>query len=85
MQVILDNEETWSLMSLMVSQIIDKASLSGDGKAAVRRWRTDHAEGTVELADLAVEFNEAIGSTLDEKTTKLIRRRGRYVSTREEV
>jgi len=85
MQIILDNEETWSLMSLMVSQIIDRANLSSDGKAAVRRWRTDRAEGTVELADLAVEFNEAIGSTLDEKTTKLIRRRGRYVSSHEEV
>jgi hypothetical protein len=85
MQVIFDNDETWSLMSLMVSQIIDKADLSSDGKAAVRRWRTDHAEGTVDLADLTVEFNEAIGSTLDEKTTKLIRRRGHYVSTREEA
>jgi hypothetical protein len=84
MQVIFDNDETWSLMSLMVSQIIDKADLSSDGKAAVRRWRTDRAEGTVELADLTVDFNEAIGSTLDDKTTKLIRRRGHYVSTREE-
>ena len=85
MQIILDNEETWSLMSLMVSQIIDKADLSSEGKAAIRRWRTDHAEGTVEIADLTVEFNEAIGSTLDEKTTRLIRRRGRYVSSREEA
>jgi hypothetical protein len=84
MQVILDNEETWSLMSLMVSQIVDKAGLSSDGKAAVRRWRTEHADGTVELTGLTVEFNEALGSTLDEKTTRLIRRQGRYVSTREE-
>jgi hypothetical protein len=82
-QIILDNEETWSLMSLMVSQMIDRAGLSSDGKAAVRRWRTDRGTGTVELGDLTVEFNEAIGSTLDEKTTKLIRRQGRYVSTRE--
>jgi len=85
MQIILDNEETWSLMSLMVAQIIDKADLSSEGKTAIRRWRTDHAEGTGEIADLTVEFNEAIGSTLDEKTTRLIRRRGRYVSSREEA
>jgi hypothetical protein len=82
-QIILNNEEAWSLMSLMVSQIIDRAGLSADGKAAVRRWRTDRGTGSVELADLTVEFNEAIGSTLDEKTTRLIRRQGRYVSTRE--
>jgi hypothetical protein len=85
LQVILDNEEAWSLMSLMVSQIIDRADLSSEGKAAVRKWRTDRATGTVELADLTVEFNDALGSTLDEKTTRLIRRRGRYESTRKEA
>jgi hypothetical protein len=82
-QIILDNEEAWSLMSLMVSQIVDRAGLSPDGKAAVRRWRTDRSTGSVEMADLTVEFNEAIGSTLDEKTTRLIRRQGRYVSTKD--
>ena len=83
MQVILDTEEAWSLMSLMVSQIVDRAGLSAEGKAAVRRWRTERSTGSVEMADLTVEFNEAIGSTLDDKTTRLIRRQGRYVSTRE--
>jgi hypothetical protein len=85
MQVILDNEEAWSLMSLMVSQIIDRSGLSSEGKAALRRWRTDRANGTAELADLTVELNDALGSTLDEKTTRLIRRRGRYVSSHEEA
>jgi hypothetical protein len=84
-QIILDNEETWSLMSLMVSQMIDRAGLSSEGKAALRKWRTERGEGSAELADLTVEFNEAIGSTLDEKTTRLIRRRGRYVSSREDA
>ena len=83
MQVILDNEETWSLMSLMISQIVDRAELSTDGKAIVRRWRTERATGTVELADLTVDFNDALGSTLDDKTTRLIRRRGRYESTKD--
>jgi len=85
LQVILDNEETWSLMSLMISQIIDRADLSSDGKAIVRRWRTERATGTVELADLTVDFNDALGSTLDDKTTRLIRRRGRYESSRDKV
>jgi len=83
LQVILDNEETWSLMSLMISQIIDRAELSTDGKVIVRRWRTERATGTVELADLTVDFNDALGSTLDDKTTRLIRRRGRYESTKD--
>ncbi len=83
MQVILDGEETWSMMTIMVSQMIDKAGLSQDGKAKLRKWRTDRAEGTLLMSDLAVELNEALGSSLDEKTYRLIRRKGGYVPSHE--
>ena len=83
MQVILETDEAWSLMSLIVSQIIDHAGVSGEGKAGVRRWRTDRAVGTVEMDDLSLTLNEALGNIIDEKTTRMIRRRGRYVSSRE--
>ena len=85
MQIILDVDEAWSLMTIMVSQMIDKAGVSADGKAKLRKWRTDRAEGTAEMADLTVELNEALGSTLDERTTRLIRRKGYYVSTRSDA
>ena len=83
MQVILDVDEAWSLMTVMVSQMIDKAGLSSDGKAKLRRWRTDHASGTAGMSELTLDMNEALGSTLDEKTTRLIRQKGRYVSSKE--
>ena len=83
MQVILETDEAWSLMSLIVSQIIDHAGVSGPGNAALRRWRTDRAVGTVVMDDLALALNEALGNIIDEKTTRMIRRRGRYVSSRE--
>ena len=83
MQVILDNDEAWSLMTFMVSQIIDQAGLSGDGRAKLRRWRTDRAAGTSEMADITVAMNEALGTVMDEKTTRLIRARGHYISTRD--
>jgi len=35
------------------------------------------------MAGLAVAINEALGTYLDEKTTRMVRRRGRYISTRE--
>ncbi len=82
MQIILDVDEAWSLMTIMVSQMIDKAGVSADGKGRLRRWRTERAEGTAEMADLTVELNEALGSSLDERTTRLIRRKGYYVSTK---
>jgi hypothetical protein len=82
MQIILDMDEAWSLMTIMVSQMIDKAGVSQDGKAKLRRWRTDRAAGTAAMSDLTVEMNEAIGSSLDDKMTRLIRRKGYYVSTK---
>lgn len=84
MQIILDTDEAWSLMTIIVSQMIDKAGVSTDGKARLRKWRSDRADGTAEMATLTVSLNEALGSTLDEKTTRLIRRKGYYVSTRAE-
>ena len=71
-------------MTLVVSQVLDQVELSEEGKAAVRRWRSDHNEGTVEVTDLTVALNEVLGTTLDDRTTRLIRRKGRYVSTKED-
>ena len=84
MQIILEVDEAWSAMTLVVSQVLDNVGLSGDGRAAIRRWRQDRAEGTVEMDELTVGINEALGTTLDEKTSRLIRRKGYYVSSREE-
>lgn len=81
MQVILETDEAWSIMSLMVSQIIDQSGISADGKVKLRRWRSDRADGTVEMDALAVALNEGLGTVLDEKTTRLVRQKGWYVST----
>ena len=84
MQVVLETDEAWSLMMLLSSYIIDHSGISGDGKQAIRRWRNDRTLGTVEMDDLAVAINAALGTIIDEKTTRMIRRRGRYISTREQ-
>ena len=83
MQVILESDEAWSVMTLVVSQVLDQVELSEEGKTALRRWRSDHNDGTTEMVDLTVFMNEALGNVLDEKMTRLLRRKGWYVSTRE--
>jgi hypothetical protein len=83
MQIILETDEAHSIMSLVVSQVIDQVDLSDEGRAALRKWRQDRDEGTAELADLTVSLNETVGTVLDERTTRLIRRKGWYVSTKE--
>ena len=85
MQVILESDEAWSIMSLVVSQVLDQVELSDEARAALRKWRTNHEDGTGEMADLTVSMNETIGTVLDERTTRLIRRKGWYVSTKEEA
>ena len=83
MQVVLETDEAWSLMSLITSYIIDHGGMSQDEKQRLRRWRSDRGVGTVEIDDLAVAMNEALGTLIDEKTTRTVRRRGRYLSSRE--
>ena len=83
MQIVLETDEAWSLMSIITSHVIDNSSVSQDGKSAIKRWRTDRALGTVEMDDLAIAVNEALGTYLDEKTARMVRRRGRYVSTKD--
>ena len=83
MQVILEPDEGWSIMTLVVSQVLDQVDLSDEARAALRRWRSDRNEGTAEITDLTVSLNEVLGTVLDERTTRLIRRKGWYVSTKE--
>jgi len=83
MQIVLETDEAWSLMSVIASHVIDNSGVSQDGKSTIRRWRSNHAVGTVEMDDLAVATNEALGTYLDEKTARMIRRRGRYISTKD--
>ena len=85
MQIILEPDESFSVMSLVVSHVLDQVELSDEARAALRRWRTDRSEGTAELAELTVTLNETLGTILDERTQRLIRRKGWYVSTKEEV
>ena len=83
MQVILETDEAWSIMTLVVSQVLDQVDLSDEAKAIVRRWRTDHNDGTAEMSDLTVTMNEVLGTVMDERTERLIRRAGWYVSTKD--
>ena len=83
MQVILETDEAWSIMSLVVSQVLDQVDLSDEARAVLRRWRSDHNDGTGDMSDLTVSMNEVLGTTLDERTQRLIRRKGWYVSSKE--
>lgn len=81
MRVILETDESWSIMTIVVSQVLDGVELSDEAGAAIRKWRSDHADGTEPMYALAEEANAALGNLLDEQTKRLIRRKGRFVSS----
>ena len=81
MRLILEEDEAWSIMMLVVAQVLDNVELSEKGSAAVRKWRSERADGTEKMNALAEELNEALGNVIDERTRRLIRRKGRYVSS----
>ncbi len=64
MQVKLGADEAWSLMSLVVSQVLDGVELSDGGREAIKKWRTDHEEGSVVMRTLADEMNAALESSI---------------------
>jgi hypothetical protein len=83
MQVILESDEAWSIMMLVASQVLDGVQLSEKGKTAVKKWRTDRADGTGPMFELAEAMNATLGNVIDEQTSKIVRRRGRFVSTKD--
>ncbi len=83
MQIVMETDEANSLMSVITAYVIDKAGLSQDGKQRVRKWRADRATGSPGMDALAVAMNEALGTYLDEKTDRQVRRKGRYTRAKE--
>ena len=83
MQIVMETDEANSLMTVITSYVIDHAGLSGDGKQRVRKWRTDRPLGSLQMDALAVAMNEALGTYIEEKTDRQVRRKGRYTRVRE--
>ena len=84
MNVILTVEEVQAILARVTGQVIDQAGLSPAGRDAVREWRQRRSIGTAEMDEFALAFNEAIGNSLDERTTRMIRTKGgRYVTEAE--
>lgn len=78
MRIILDEEESWSFMMLIVSQVLDQVEMSDDSTTAIREWRQLLQEGTEPMLDMATAMNETLGNTIDEELRRTIRRRDYY-------
>ena len=61
MQIALEPDEAWSIMALIVSQVLDGVELSGDGRKTIKQWRSDYTDGSTGMQALAEEMNAALG------------------------
>ena len=77
MNVILNVEEVHTVISLVTSQVLDHVDLAEKSKAAVRRWREERDVDTIGLDEYAAVFNQALGNLIDERTTRMLRQRGK--------
>lgn len=82
MIVLLEEPESWSLMMLVSAVAIDNADISFEGKEAIRRWRSDHQEGSPELDSLTEALNERLNSAIDAKLMRRVKSKGRYETVR---
>ena len=82
MRLILDEEEVWSLMTLVTAQVLDQVELSDEAINTIREWRAGLEEGRPAMLEFAQGVNEALGNTIDEELTRTIRRRDYYRTVR---
>lgn len=77
MNVVLNTEEVHGVLALVTSHVIDNAGLSPKGIEAIRGWRRERDDGTHGLDDFTEALNLAIGNFIDERTTRMLRKRGK--------
>lgn len=78
MNVVLNVEEVEVVLSLVTSHVLDHVQVSDEAAERIRDWRRDRAMGTSALDDYAEVLNSAIGNYIDERTTRMLRKRGKY-------
>jgi len=76
MIILLEEPEAWSLMMLVSAVAADNAELSEEGKDAIRRWRSEHQEGTEIMARLTDDLNVAMNAHIESKFIRRVKTQG---------
>jgi hypothetical protein len=75
MKVELDADESWNLLSHVVSRIVEETQLSDADKARIRRWKSDEMRVTSqEVRVLAQKINEDLTKSMERKSKSQLRK-----------
>ncbi len=75
MRVELDADETWALLSMLVAQVAEQATLSDKDRAAIRKWRSEGMKPASEpLRELMAKINADLDRASRSKERSQIRK-----------
>ena len=84
MNVVLNADESHVVLTLVSALLMDNVELSEKSRKAVRDWRRDRDPGNRELDEFTLFLNERIGNFIDERTTRMMRVRGKRMVSQAE-
>jgi hypothetical protein len=75
MRLELDAEEGRELLSLIVNRLAEEAGLSGEDRAAVRRWHSDQMKaGSDDMRELTGKINADLERALRDKEKSAVQK-----------
>ena len=77
MNVVLNADESHVVMTLVSSLLLDNVELSDENRKLIRDWRRERDPGNRALDEFTVFLNERLGNYIDERTTRMMRVRGK--------
>ena len=75
MRVQLDEDEIWSMLSVVMREVLDSTDLADEDRAALRRWRSEEMRpGRPGLKTLQEKLNTDLERALRSKERSLIQK-----------
>ena len=77
MNVVLNADESHVVLTLVSALLLDNVELSEESRKQIRDWRRQRDPGNRELDEFTLFLNERLGNYIDERTTRMMRVRGK--------
>ena len=78
----LEESEAWSIMMLVSAVAADNSDISTKATNAIKRWRSEHGEGSPQLAALTDALSETMNKHADQKFMRRVKSGGRQETVR---
>ena len=77
MNIVLNADESHVVLTLVSALLLDNVELSEKSRKQIRDWRRERDPGNRELDEFTIALNERLGNHIDERTTRMMRVKGK--------